>query len=215
MAKKFTDPADRMSKVKEDQAIDDDMKTFDISNLSMQDFKQLEHNTARESGPFEGYPIKESMKIDDIDISSTYIVGLNPSVYVPQDPSGKRVTIVVDKRDGSPPKDKIVTLKTYHSRVIKDYDNGQVMTDVVFDRVLNLKDGKVMVALVKSHSVRAQLLFQLTRAGVKVDTRYVLLDSDQKGRLRKYFGIINNPHLKVERLSNAISGESDDSLDDL
>jgi hypothetical protein len=183
----------------------------------MKDFQQLSQDTARTPAPFDGYPLKDKVKIGKVTVPIAYVVGLNPKKYVPQDPSGKAVTITVDKRDGTPPTDKIVTLKNPHSRVFKDYDEGGINTDIVFDRDFELEDGgKVMVSIVKSHSLRAQLLFELTKNGkVKVNTDYVLLDPKQSSRLRQLFGIIINPHLKIERLASSVAGESEEALDDL
>jgi len=214
---KLTDPASKADGKKEQSDIAKDLKKVDINTFSSKDFQQLSQDTARTPAPFDGYPLKKKVIIGKITAPIAFVVGLNPRFFVPQDPSGKSVTITVDKRDGQPPKDKQVTLKSYHSRVLQDYDNGGENTDIVFDRELVLEDGaKILVAIVSSHSLRAQLLFKLKRqGGVQVDTKYVLLDPEQSGRLRKLFGIIINPHLKVERASSIIAGESEDSLDDI
>ena len=215
---KLKDPASKADSKKEQNELEKDLKGIDIKSFSSKDFKQLSQKTARIPAPFDGYPLNKKVKIGDMPlVPITYVVGLNPRVYVPQDPSGKGVSITVDKRNGQPPRDKMVDLGTYHSRVLRDYDEGGKNIDVVFDRELVLDDGaKIMVALVPSHSVRAQLLFKLKRkGGVQVDTNYVLLDPEQSSRLRKLFGIIINPHLKVERVASSISGESEDSLDDV
>jgi len=214
---KLIDPASKAENKKRQSDLEKDLKKVDIRSFSMKDFKQLSQDTARTPAPFDGYPLNEKVHIGEVLTPTTYVVGLNPQMFVPQDPSGKAVTITVDKRDGQAPKDKVVTLKSYHSRVLRDYDNGGENTDIVFDRTLELEDGgKITVAIVESHSLRAQLLFKLKRqGGVQVDTNYVLLDPNQSSRLRKLFGIIINPHLKVERVASSISGESEDSLDDV
>jgi hypothetical protein len=211
------DPVSKGTKKNQEEKLETDMKRFDISNLTMKDFKQLEAATARTPGPFEGYPMKPKIKVGATEISATLVVALNPKHYVMQDPSGAGQSIVVDKRDGQGKKtgdkvEQIVNLKTYHSRVIVDYEGGKRNIDIVFDRILKLADGEIMCAIVPSHSARAQLLFSLDNKTqkIKVDPRYVILDYDQRKPLRRLFEIIINPHLKIERAADIISGVSDE-----
>ena len=100
--------------------------------------------------------------------------------------------------------------------MIEDRDIGKQNVDVVFDRKLELKGGGTMrVAIVKSNSVRAQVCFSLNQKSGKpqVDQTYLLLDSDQKHRLRDLFQLIHNPAADKERLSAAISDESDEPVE--
>lgn len=214
------DPADEGKAEREAKKAEKEMRAFDIENLTLEDFKQLEEKAARTPGPFDGYPLKEKIKIGETEVSRTFVVALSPRVFVQQDPSGHGQTIVTDVRDDQGDKagkvEKIVNLDTFHSRLIVDYEQGQQNTDVVFDREVRLKNGVLNVAVVPSHSVRAQLMFQLHRkGGIRVDTRYVLLDPDQSSRLRRMFEIIINPKLKIERVARSVSGESEEPLEEI
>lgn len=225
--KKITDPASKADDKKNKKNIEDLEKSFDINNLSMADFQQLSEASARTPGPFQGYPLGYDVIIgkdkDDkeVKVSSTFIVGLNPQMYVAQDPSGKKVTVVTDKRDGNGKKtggkvDKIVSIETCHSRMVPNWEEGY-NEDFIFDRELRLKDGVIKIAIVKSHSARAQLCYKVNDQTQKitVDRNYVLLDAKQVSKLRKVFEILINPHLKIERIAAAVTGESSEELDSL
>jgi len=70
---------------------------------------------------------------------------------------------------------------------------------------------------VKSHSVRAQLMFKynIKTERVEPDNRYLFLDTKQAKRLREVFLMIINPKIKNERLSKSISGESDELIEEV
>ena len=209
---KLTDPADKVKKEKEDQEIEDKMRVLDIAEFSISDFKPIPKATAQSVHPFEGYPIKPKIKIGEGQISTTYIVGLNPHFYVHQDPSGSNLSISDGKR-GRP---KIRTIQTVHSRIVTDHEEGK-NTDIVFAHTLKLKDGEIRAAVVYSHSARAQICFLTNPETGKmdVDTRYSLLDGDQKNLLRKMYIMIHSPQANTERLSRAITGESEEVLEEI
>ena len=206
------DPVEKVEKKKQEENLEKDIKTLDISEISIADFQQIPEQAARRASPFEGYALKPPIKIGEVEFSRTFIVGLNPMVYVAHDPSGDKVT-VFDKRKK---KDVIVNYQTVHSRMVPDWEQGGQNTDVVFDRELQLKDGKVKVAIVPSGAVRSMLVLKLTRDGAaRVNKRYVLLDTDQWKRLRRWFQMITQPKRKAERDAAAIMGESQETLDDI
>jgi len=200
---KKTDPADAIRNRLDEQKSLADMKSFDIGNLDLSDFKAIPKRAARTPQPFEGYPLKPKVKIGTADISATYIVGLKPTEEPPEDPSGRGRSIFTNGNE------RIVNLGTYHSRMIRNPVLDQNM-DVVFDRELILKGGgRLYVAVVPDHYVRAQVIFfyDTKSERIEIDPRYTLLDVDQSSRLRLLFQQIINPKLRLERQARMVSGE--------
>jgi hypothetical protein len=220
---KLKDPVEKKTGEIQGKKTEEEMKTFDISNLKSEDFQPLQQRAAASPHPFDGYP-KKMVKVAetrsrgpkgarDVMMPAYAIIALNPKEVVFQDPSGNNVTIR-NKKTG---KEKIVNINSVHNRCVVDYEAGGVNTDICFDRTIKLAEGQEMTrcAFVPSHSARAQIMFKLDRSGdkIQVDRRYLLLDVKQAPRLRKVFEMIVNPKIRNERLARAISGESDEDLD--
>ena len=212
---KLKDPADEVVREKEERRLEDEGKVFDVTNLSFEDFKPIPPETARSSHPFEGYPLGPKIAIGEGMISSTFIVGLNPKVYVHQDPSGKGISIPT--KVGKAKVERITDIATFHSRFVRDYEAGDVNKEFVFDRTVKLKDGSVNCSVVDSHTARAQKCFKIEpKSGkVMVDDRYLLLDSKQRNLLRRTFNMIHMPIARIERLSKVITGESDEAMEEM
>jgi len=218
------DPVEKKAEEIQGKKTDSEMKTFDISNLRLEDFQPLQQRAASTPHPFDGYPssavrvatvkARGPKAAKDVMMPAYAVVALNPKEMVPEDPSGRGQSI--HTKTGS---ERIVNIFAPHNRCVVDYENGGVNTDVCFDRTIELGDGKKLArcAFIKSHSARAQIMFKLDRTGekVQVDNRYLLLDTKQASRLRRVFEMIVNPKIKNERLARAISGESDEDLDSL
>lgn len=213
---KLTDPAEKVSGKKEEQQTQDDMSSVDASTLSFEDFQPAPETVARTPHPFEGYPYKKVM-IEGKEVNATFIIALNPKEIVTQDPSGKGVTVMEGK--GKMKREVKHDIRSSHSRITVDYEEGGVNRAWVFDREYPLKDGQVFpnCSFVSSHSSRAQIMFKLDRreGRILLDRRYVLPDPKQLNRLRRIFEMIVNPQLRAERLAKGITGESEESLDDM
>lgn len=213
---KLKDPAEKVSGKKEEQQTQDDMSSVDISELTFEDFQAAPAIVARTPHPFEGYPYKKVM-IDGREVNATFIIALNPKEIVPQDPSGKGISITTGQ--GKAKREVKVDIKSSHSRLVIDYEEGGVNRACTFQGEYPLKDGRVFpnCAYVPSHSCRAQIMFKLDpREGrIMLDRRYVLPDPKQLNRLRRIFEMIVNPQLRAERLAKGITGESEESLDDM
>lgn len=195
--RKLVDPVDKDKKAREESEDIEQVKTFDISNLTMADFQAIKATAAETPHPFDGYPYPKGKE-------AAFIVGLNPTKYIPQDPSGRNLSVVVKGEE------KRVTIETTHNRLIQDFDSGGINVDVVFDRKMKLVDGNTLYyALVPSHSVRAQLIFYYDSKTerIKVNPDYLLLDTGQTTRLRRLYEIMINPKLKKEQMAAFISGE--------
>lgn len=212
---KLKDPADKVVAKKEEQRLDEESKTFDISNISLEDLHAIPAHVAKSPHPFDGYPLGKKLSIGTTEISSTFIVGLNPKEYVHQDPSGHGITIPT--KQGRAILEKIVNLETFHSRMVRDYESGDVNREYVFDRKLKLKNASVNCSIVDSHSARAQICYKIEpKTGkIQVDNRYLLFDRNQDGLLRRVFNLIHTPQAKIERLSRVITGESDEAMEDV
>lgn len=224
MAGTLKDPvAKKASEIQEKQDTEE-LKTFDISNLKLEDFQPLHQRASSAPHPFDGYPgnmvkVGESQKgpnpksRKDVMMPAFAVVALNPKEAVFEDPSGARQSIMEAGRE------RMVNIYAPHNRCVVDYEGGGVNTDICFDRTIELEDGKSLArcAFIKSHSARAQVMFKLDIKGerIQIDNRYLLLDVGQASRLRRVFEMIVNPKIKNERLARAISGESDEEIDDL
>lgn len=161
-------------------------------------FKPIPPERARTSKPFDGYPLNK-LKFGKVNTFTTYIVALNPTVQVVQDPSNRKVKT----------KEGMVQVRNYHSRAIRDRETRENI-QVMFDRDIEV-DGRVyQCAIIPSHNVRAQVCFNfdVQKNRIVVDSRYLLLDSEQDGRLKRVFEQVINPNIKMEREAAFISGES-------
>jgi hypothetical protein len=140
------------------------------------------------------------VKIGGAATYAAYVVALNPTVQVRQDPANTKVK----QKNGT-----FKQIKNHHSRFIRDYETGD-NNEVVFDRIVKIGDREFFCAIVPSHNVRAQLCFKYDneRRRVEVDTDYLFLDAAQDKRLKRVFEQIINPKLRLEREASFISGES-------
>ena len=216
---KLVDPVEKDRQKQEVEETLEQMKVLDIAQLSMDDFKAVPVTAARQAHPFEGYPERKikigtyfdrKLKRDiDLIVSATWLVALNPKEYVFQDPSGENVSMI----DSQTKQEVFKTIPTSHNRIVRDYDkSGQgINNDVVFDRTINLSDDQVLsrVAIVPSHSVRAQLIFRVNQktGKIEIDNRYILADTGQVARLRKLFEMINYQQTRSERLADRFYSE--------
>lgn len=223
---KLKDPVDKLKPKQEQVAIKKAEKIFDITKMSINEFKSIPREAARSPHPFQGYPKRivtmptaDGRPLKDgstsIKVNLTHLVAINPTkMQVHQDPSGLN-QVQTDPRTGE---EKRTTIKTTHNRIVVDYENGGINIDVDFGRELKLEDGStLMCAIVSSHSARAQLCFQYNPKAQRIeeDDRYVLPDVDQVRPLRRVFEMIINPRIKTERWAASISGESNEDLDEL
>jgi len=186
-----------------------------IDDLSFDDLQAIPQKAASMAHPFDGYPY-EKIKIGTdkqgkgIEVISAFLVMLFPAYVPPQDISGVGVTIKraaekTKKGDTLPEREEIVTIKTSHNVIVVDYDNAKMNIDVVFDREFALSGGKkVLGAVVPSHSVRAQLMFEYDAKKERVfaTKKYVLVDVRQANKLRKVFDIVMFSKLRNEKLVN-------------
>lgn len=204
MARKtVVDPADAVSAGREEAAQAEENESMAVEGLSLEDFGGIPESAARMTNPFTGYPHKVFQEFDDgrgakTRIYKHEIVALHPTVSVPVDRSGRNQSI------GG----KTVNLVNPHSRMVVSASD-QVNMDFVFDRVIKLASGETLhYAIVKDHFARASICFKYDKEKKRIvpDRRYLLLDKEQVGRLRKCFEILINPRLKQEELADQISG---------
>jgi len=210
---KLTDPAEKATKEKEDKTLEQEMESLKVEGLTLDDFRPVPQHVARAAHPFDGYPERKiTVTIDgkERELNVTHVVAVNPKEPEYQDPSGRGV--IIQKKVGKGTREERVTIKSAHSRPVRDYENGGITIDCVFDREIPLADGTTMTrcCLVPSHSARAQICFKLDiREGrIQVDNRYVLPDGKQVNRLRRVYEMIVNPQLKAENLARWVAGET-------
>jgi len=179
-----------------------ELGALDIKKAGGLTFKPIPPERARVSRPFDGYPLgSKKIKFGEIDTFTTYIVALNPTVQVVQDPSNRKVKT----------KEGMVQVHNYHSRFVRDRETKS-NTICMFDRAIEVDGRSYQCAIIPSHNVRAQVCFNYDaqKNRIVVDSRYLLLDSEQDSRLKRVFEQVINPNIKMEREAAFISGESKD-----
>lgn len=190
-----------------DTSIEKEMDSFDLSKLTVQ---AIPEETARVRRPFDGYPLKYT-KINGVKFCLTHLVAHNRIADpVAQDPSNRKVK-TKHTPDG---KDGMVQILTYHNRSIRDIANGNRGNVAVwFDRPVKTANGMFYCSIVPDEYVRAQLCFvhNTKTQRIEIDKRYLLLDLEQKNRLREVFQQIIIPNIRIERAAQYISGESPES----
>lgn len=204
---KLIDPVDGQSEANE---LAREMDSLDISKLNP---VAIPASAARVSRPFDGYPIKkiklplkkpavvDGKKVYEIEVCLTDIVLYNHVAFpIAQDQTGPR-------KNGK-------RLETYHNRWIRD-PQGNDNISIFFDRLLKTGQGDFYAAIVTDPYVRCQLCFSYDAKTkrINVDKRYLLLDGDQKGPLKRCFEQVINPQLKIERAADYISGVSKEEAD--
>jgi hypothetical protein len=185
-----------------------EQETLSVESLSPE---QVKPSQAKSSDPFDNYDFKSKMVplLDkdgnppkNRDGSLCLVNGKGPMVCVthivlhnhvadrvPQDPinRGKRVN--------------------YFSTSRRD-EVERVGIALVFDRPFKTAKGIFYGCIVPQNNVRAQLIFRRNKDGqTEVDNRFLLLDTNQVGRLRTLFMQILNPKLKQEKQVSFIAGE--------
>jgi len=209
---KLVDQIEKKDKERQEDSAVSSIKS--IGDLSFDDLQAIPQKAADMAHPFDGYPY-EKVKIGtdekgkDIEVMSAFLVMLFPAFQPPQDVSGVGVTIRREKKnikgDILSRVEEQVTIKTTHNVIIVDYDNAKVNVDVVFDREFELSGGKkILGAVVPSHSIRAQLMFEYDpiKKRVFATKKYVLVDVRQANKLRKIFDIVMFSKLRSEKLAN-------------
>jgi hypothetical protein len=171
---------------------------LDIKKAGGLTFKPIPPERAKVSKPFDGYPLKK-LKFGEVETFTTYIVALNPTVQVVQDPSNRKVKT----------QSGMVQVHNYHSRAMRDKETRENV-QVMFDRNIEVEGRVYQCAIIPSHNVRAQVCFNFDtqKNRIVVDSRYLLLDSDQDSRLKRVFEQVINPNIKMEREAAFIAGES-------
>jgi hypothetical protein len=185
----------------QNSSLEQDMDGFDLSKLTVH---HIPEETARARRPFDGYPLKYT-KINGVKMCLTHLVAHNHiGDPVAQDPSNRKV-----KSERG-----MEQVLTYHNRSIRDLANGNRSNVAVwFDRPVKTANGQFYFSIVPDEYVRAQLCFIYNNKTqrIEIDKRYLLLDIDQKNRLREVFQQIQIPNQRMERAAQYISGETQET----
>jgi hypothetical protein len=180
---------------------EEEMESLDMKKADQVSFKPIPLDAAKTRRPFDGYPLKK-FTFGKVNTYESYIVAINPSIPIYQDPANKRVK----QRNGTMKK-----VLTRHSRVIRDREINENLI-IVFDRDIESNGVNYQCAIVESHNVRAQICFayDANRKRITVDPRYELLDTEQRGRLRQVYEQVINPKIKMEKQAAFITGETEE-----
>ena len=147
------------------------------------------------------YVVTEDYKMDEVLKFGPY-EGKTIDFVLKKDPEHARNLIKAGKPRPAP-------LATHHNRALRDWQEMRNY-DVVFDRVVILKDGEMPnVAYVPNHNLRAQLIYTMDeRTGaIKADSRYAIIDREQTTRLLQTFRGLFGRKLSNIKLQQAVTGE--------
>lgn len=217
MTEKLIDPAEQKTKEVDEKLVEERILTLDDVNLK--DFTSMDVKYEKAMHPFDGYPLEDIVlgegreRILDskgkpkkdkngayitkkviFKTKKSFIVALPPNKHIPQDRSGEAYGV-----------------ETWANVLLVDYENGQTNIHAYFDRKLKIGDTVLRCAIVPSHSARSQLFFKIDAKTGKIRTtqEYMLLDGEQKSRLRKTFDAVMGPQFKAIRDSKEYSGEGE------
>lgn len=207
---KLKDPVDGYETEQTEAQEGSDAEILSVEQLTPEAVKP---SAARVVDPFLNYPFK-------------WIPLLDAKGNAPVDRNGKPVLV-----NGKPPQVCVSHIVLYnhlakpvvqdpsnrgkrvnfHSRGLRD-EIERINIDIVFDRPFKTAKGVFYGAIVPQHNLRAQLIFnhntKLAEPRVEIDTRYMLLDTEQVGRLRQIFYQIINPRIRQEKQAQFITGET-------
>ena len=218
--------AERTDAVSDEGEFGDGAASVSLDGMGINDLKSIPRQNAIAAHPFEGYPMEDivigtmfdkKLKRDiPVKTKKTYLVFMSPTKQVPQDRSGKNVSVF----DSETKRERRVNLATYHSRFIRNFEEGdESNTDVVFDRKVTLGDGsELFMAVVPQHTVRAQLFFEKEPKSGKtvVNQDYMLADMKQVSRLRRIFDwIYSNKIASGERAAQDFDQTPESTAGDL
>ena len=222
------DPVDEGKDKAEEDSFEEEMKAADPERLDLDEIGSLSEAVVATPHPFASYPIGRKVKVGKMMVSKTHIVILKDPGSVFQDPSGRGVAhnviakdkagndirpVNADDRFLAPKiaKRTKVNLKTSHSRVTRNYDDGSGQhMDWVFDQTVMVGDREMVCCVVPPHSARAQIFIRLDKGKIQVDKRYMLADIKQGNKLRRVFKNIYYQQLAGERAAQKFESDQGD-----
>jgi hypothetical protein len=203
-AKKLVDPVAGQVDLK---AEEEEFDSLDVSKLKVE---VLPEDAAKALKPFDGYPVKKikipvPKYVNDRQVKGSdgktviepkqfcltdWVLHNHLSDPIHQDPSNRKH-------------------RTFHSRSILDILKGNTAGNITmqFATPIETASGKFYGALVPDPYIRCQLIFAREKKSgrIIVDKRYMLLDPDQKNRLKQcYFSLIK-PQLDMEAAADKIT----------
>jgi hypothetical protein len=195
--KKLTDPVDAG---KEEAINEAEFESLDISKIKVE---VLPDEAAKAVHPFDGYPTKKiKMNMPEKDRAGKKVMTaktFNLTHWVLHNHIGDPIHQDPSNR----------SRKTYHSRSIPDVLGGNSVPNISiqFCTLIDTADGQFYGALVPDCYIRSQLIFmrEPKTGNIKIDKRYMLLDPEQAGRLKKAYFQLMKPTLDMERAADQIT----------
>ena len=205
MAKKLEDPVESQGGEKTE---DEEMDSLDVSKLKVE---VLPEDAAKALAPFANYPVKKvKITVPKYDQKDHQVKDKNGKVIM--EPKEFILTDWVLHNHLSDPVHQDQSnrrRKTFHSRSIKNLLQGnQAPNEILqFCTPVETASGEFYGAIVPDPYIRCQLIFtREKRTGrVMVDKRYMLLDPDQKNRLKQCFFQMIQPQLDMEKAADQIT----------
>lgn len=207
--KEIEDPVEVTGALKQEETSEEEFDSLDVSKIKVE---VLPDDAARAVHPFDGYPVRkikisvpkyteggkqvtdrEGKKVMEMKPFNITDIVLHNHYRDPihQDPSNRRN-------------------KTYHGRSIKDVLGGNSVPNVAIQFATPIKtaNGTYYGAFVPDPYIRCQLAFTVTTGKnggrVIVDKRYMLLDPEQKRRLKQCFERLLKPQQDMEKVADQL-----------
>ena len=187
---------------------EEEFESLDVSKIKVE---VLPESAARALKPFDGYPVKKiKIPVAKYNAKDQRVKGKDGKVVI--EPKLFNLTHWVLHNHLSDPIHQDPSNrknKTYHSRSILNLLQGNTAPNEViqFSTPVETASGMFYGALVPDPYIRAQLIFNREqRSGrIIVDKRYMLLDMDQKNKLKLCFIQLIQPQLDMEKAADAIT----------
>lgn len=180
----------------EDAAADaQEFETLDVSNIKVE---VLPEAAAKVSHPFDGYPAKKiKIPMPKMDDRGHFVKERGKKVIEPKEFSMTDWVLHNYHADPVHQDSSNRRAKTYHSRSINDLKLGINSPNILvqFSTPIKTANGTFFGAFIPDPYVRCQLIFTRDKKDgfVRIDKRYMLLDPEQSGRLKRCFQQLIRP----------------------
>lgn len=195
-----------------------EFETLDVSNIRVE---VLPEAAAKVVHPFDGYPVKKlKIPMKKMDESGHFVREKGKVVIEPKEVNATEWVLHNHHADPIHQDPSNRKAKTYHSRSINDLKLGINSPNILVQFSIPIKtaNGTYYGAFIPDPYVRCQLIFKKEQKTgvVQVDKRYMLLDPEQSGRLKRcYQQLIRPQEINDAAADKIMAGEEPAAIRDV
>ncbi len=177
---------------------------FDSLDVSKIKVEVLPEDAAKAIHPFHGYPVqKVEIPMKETDRATGKKVMVPKKFNITEWVLHNHIADPVHQDKSNRNR------RTYHSRSILDILSGNSAPNIImqFSTRIKTATGEFYGSLVPDPYIRAQLIFTRDKKSgrIMVDKRYMLLDPEQKNRLKQCYFQLIKPQLDMEKAADQIT----------